>query len=119
MVDARPLVVVVCGAPLLGEAIGSALAWLADVRAYPAGRGATARFLESARPDGIVLDAEVEEAESYARTAGVPLVRVRLGDHKLDVLTADGWDVLDNPADSAEVIADVLAGAVVGRKAGH
>lgn len=120
MVRTRPLVVVVAHTPLLAEGLAASLDWLADVRSYPAGRPATREFLDHARPAGIVVEGDPGDpaVSDYATAAGVPLVRVRLDEQRLEVVTVGGTELLENPDGSADLIADVLAGAIVAQPEG-
>lgn len=115
MVQTRPLVVVIAHTPLLAEGVAASMDWMADVRPFPEGRPATRAFLDYARPAGIVVEGDHSDAavNDYAAAAGVPLIRVRLDERRLEVVTAAGTELLDNPDGSADLIADVLAGAIL------
>ncbi len=88
----QPLVAVLYSVPLLCEALSSALDDIAEVHAFPAGRGDTVGLLRSVRPDAIVVDDpdEAESARRWARRHSVPLVRVGLREQTISVLRNGG-----------------------------
>jgi hypothetical protein len=114
----QPLVAVLYRVPLLCEALSSALDDIADMQAFPAGRGDTVGLLRSIRPDAIVVDDpdEAESARRWAKRHDVPLVHVGLREQTLNVLRNGDWD--EHPCASAESIRNALAGSLYGRRAG-
>jgi hypothetical protein len=112
----QPLVALLYSVPLLCEALSSALDEIADVQAFPAGRGDTVGLLRSIRPDAIVVDDrdEAESARRWARRHHVPLVRVGLREQTIDILRNGDWD--QRPCPTAESIRNALAESLYGRR---
>ena len=65
----QPLVAFLYSVPLLHEALLSTLDSIADVQAFPAGRGDVTGLLRSVKPDAIVVDDadEADEARGWAK----------------------------------------------------
>lgn len=118
--ERRPLVAVVCRAPVVSEAVVSSLESIAEVRAFSAGLGDTAGLLRSLLPDGIVVDDEAEaaEAEAYARESGSLLLHVALPEGRMRVLKGGIWEELGESNTSTETIRNIIVGAIFGRKGG-
>jgi hypothetical protein len=78
----KPRVAVICGTPLLSEAVEAAVGDVMTVQSFPAGSGDVAGLLGALRPDGIVVESaeEAEDARAFACAAGLPLVHVSLAD---------------------------------------
>jgi len=112
---ALPLVAVVCGVPLLSEAVEQALQGMAEVRSFPAGGGDTAGFLRFLRPDAVVVDSvdEAQQAVRFARDAGATLVHVSLPDQRLRLLRAGGWVEYANGSASPERLRSALAAGLL------
>jgi hypothetical protein len=110
----RARVVVISATPLLGEAVAAEMRPHADVRVYPAGAGDTAGLLKWTAPDCIVVDTdgEAEQIEEYARDRRIVALHVVLGRHVVRVLRDDGWEQIDNPDDSPDLIRNVLVGGM-------
>jgi hypothetical protein len=113
----QPLVAVLCGIPMVGEAVAAALDSIAEVRRFPAGRGDTTGLLSWLRPDAVVVDTDEEAtgAARFARETGAPLVHVSLEGPKLRVLRGDGWEEVGAAGGSAEALRNVVVGAIFGR----
>ena len=111
----QPLVAFLYSVPLLHEALLSTLDSIADVQAFPAGRGDVTGLLRSVEPDAIVVDDadEADEARSWAKRHHVPLVHICLRDQKIRVLRKGGWD--ETAGAGAETIRNILAGSLYGR----
>ncbi len=111
----QPLVAFLYSVPLLHEALLSTLDSIADVQAFPAGRGDVTGLLRSVKPDAIVVDDadEADEARSWAKRHHAPLVHICLRDQKIRVLRNGGWD--ETAGAGAETIRNVLAGSLYGR----
>jgi hypothetical protein len=114
--ERQPFVAVLYSVPLLCEALSSALENIADVHAFPAGRGDTVGLLRSIAPDAIVVDDpdEAESARRWARRHSVPLVHVGLREQKISVLHNGGWE--ERPGPTAESIRNAVAGSLYGRR---
>jgi hypothetical protein len=69
----RPLVAIVCFAPLMAEGIASALDGIADARLLPADVEDLAGLLRTLDPDAIVVDRECRAAHAHSDETGVPL----------------------------------------------
>lgn len=112
-----PLVAVVCSVPILAEAVGVALADIAEVRVFPARRGDTAGLLRWLSPDAVVVDTEDEAdaAAEFARATRAPLIQVSLHDGVLRVLRDGDWSETPAPGDSPEALRNVLVAGVFGR----
>ncbi len=114
----KPLVALLYSVPLLQEALASTLESIADVQAFPAGRGGVTGLLRSVQPDAIVVDDadEADEAFGWAKRHQTPLVHVSLRDQNIRVLRNGGWEVTAGAG--AETIRNVLAGSLYGRRNG-
>ena len=77
----EPFVVYFCAAPLLAEAVRTALEGIAEVRWLPAGRPGLSGLLHSLDPDAVVVDsdADADDAAAFADKAGVTLLHIGLG----------------------------------------
>jgi hypothetical protein len=113
--ESQPRVAVLYSVPLLCEALDSALADIAEVHTFRAGRD-TLGLLRAVRPDAIVVDDrdEAEEARRWAKRHGMPLVHVSLREKKIRTLHDGTWE--ERPGLSAEAVRNVLAGCLYGRK---
>ena len=111
----QPLVAFLYSVPLLHEALLSTLDNIADVEAFPAGRGDVTGLLRSVRPDAIVVDDpnEAAEARGWAKRHRLPLLHISLHERKLRLLCDGEWK--ESPATSAESIRNVLAASIYGR----
>jgi hypothetical protein len=109
-----PTVVVVSGVPLLTEAVEGALEGIAEVRAFPAGGGETADFLQLLQPDAVVVDSaeEADAAAGFARESGTMLVHVSLRDHKLRLMHGGHWQELADGSASPERIRSAVAAGI-------
>jgi len=117
MVDARPLVAVVCSVPLLGEAVESALDF-AQVRAFTERGGDVGGLLRWLRPDALVVDREetAVEATSFADEYAVPIVLVSVRERTLKLFRAGVWEKAGNgEGPTPEEIRNVVAGALFAR----
>jgi hypothetical protein len=104
--DALPLILALCSAPLLGEALARELEDVAVVRAFPPGRGDVLGLVAHANPDAIVVDRE-EDAHLLG-DLDVPVVHALLREGKVRSLRDDGWQEFDNPGGSVSVIRNVV-----------
>ncbi len=115
----KPLVVVVCAVPLLGEALCDALEGVAECTVVPAREPDLGGLLRSLQPDAIVCDDE-EQAESsaaYARFARIPVVHVSLRTHRLRVLDENRWHSVDDLEATPEGVRNLVAAEIYGRGA--
>jgi hypothetical protein len=113
----EPIVALICATPLLCEALAAAMADVARVQSFPAGRGDTEGLLRWLAPDAVVVD-EVEEAEAataYARASGAPLLHISLAEPKLLVFANDSWMAAAGGADSTHQLRNVLVGMMFRR----
>jgi len=69
----RPLVGVVCVAPLMAEGVAAALDGIADTRLLPAELDDLGALLGALRPDAVVVDGDCPPAQAYAGEQGVPI----------------------------------------------
>jgi hypothetical protein len=90
----RPLVGVVCFAPLMAEGIASALDGVADVRLLPAGVEDLAALLHTLSPDAIVVDRECAAARAYADELDLPLFVVPVEGGAAEVPSPDSLRAL-------------------------
>jgi hypothetical protein len=111
----QPLVALLYSVPLLHEALLATLDSIAEVEAFPAGRGDVTGLLRSVRPDAIVVDdaIEADEAVPWAKRHQTPLVHVSLREQKIRVLRNGQWE--ESVGTGAETIRNVLAGSLYGR----
>jgi hypothetical protein len=72
----RPLVGVVCVAPLMAEGVAAALDGIADTRLLPAEVDDLATLLGALGPDAVVVDGDCPAAREYAAEQRVPLFAV-------------------------------------------
>jgi hypothetical protein len=114
-----PLVVAVCGVPLLGEAVAGALDGLADCKVVAAGQPDIAGLLRSLQPDTIVVDDELEAeaAAMYSRFARIPVFYVPPRGRRLRVLESGRWQELEDYDASPEAIRNLVASGLYGRRA--
>lgn len=114
----QPLVAFLYSVPLLHEALLSTFDSIADVQAFPAGRGDVTGLLRSVKPDAIVVDDadEADEAQSWAKRHQIPLVHISLRDQRIRVLRDGSWE--ETAGTGAETIRNVLAGSLYGRRNG-
>ena len=114
----RPLVAVVCGVPVLGEAMRSALDF-AEVRLFSEKGGDVAGLLEWLRPDAVVVDSHdgAEGATTYAATQERPLLHVGVRESTLRLFRQGQWhDVAAGDGPTPEAIRNVVAGALFARE---
>jgi hypothetical protein len=109
----RPRVAVICGAPLLSEAVEAAVGDVMTVQAFPAGNGDTAGLLGALRPDGIVVDCHEEavNAAPFAFEADLPLVHVSLAERTLRVLRSGRWEEPEATA-GPEAVRNIMVGGI-------
>jgi hypothetical protein len=114
-----PLVVAVCGVPVLGEALTGALDSLAECKVVAAGQPDIAGLLRSLQPDAIVVDneSEAEAAATYSRFARIPVLYVPPNGGRLRVLENGRWEELEDYDASPESIRNLVAGGLYGRRA--
>jgi hypothetical protein len=114
----EPLVAVVCAVPLLGEALVGALEGLAECKIIPARQPELGGLLKSLQPDAIVVDDEEEAAvaATYARFARVPVIHVGLRTAKLRLLHDGNWVVPEDSNASPEIVRNLIAGEIYGRR---
>lgn len=113
----RPLVVVLCSVPLLGEAMGSALEF-AEVRSFAAAGGDVAGLLEWLRPDAVIVDsaAGAEAATEFAREHHLPVIHVSPRELTLRLLRSGEWEQVESTVGpTAEAVRNVVAGALFAR----
>jgi hypothetical protein len=113
--ERQPLVAFLYSVPLLHEALLSTLDSIAEMQAFPAGRGDVTGLLRSVNPDAIVVDdaSEADQALAWANRYGMPLIHISLQDQKIRVLRNGTWE--ESPGTSAEAIRNTLAGSLWGR----
>lgn len=113
----EPLVALISDVPILREALSAALAGMAEVRHFPAGRGELNGLLRAIEPDAVIVDcpSDADAAAVFARATGVPLVRLSLDDQDLRVFDGSGWIVRAGASASAEAIANEVLGGLYGR----
>ena len=114
----QPLVALLYSAPLLHEALVPTLDSIADVEAFPAGRGDVPGLLRSVKPDAIVVDDanEADQARAWAKQHQVPLVHISLHNQTIRLLRNGHWE--ETAGTGTETIRNVLAGSLYGRKKG-
>ena len=114
----RPLVAVVCGVPLLGEAMQAALDF-AEVRLFSEKGGDVAGLLEWLRPDAVVVDTEggAADATPFAIAQQRPLLHVGVRERALRLFHHGEWqDVANGEGPTPEIIRNVVAGALFARE---
>lgn len=115
--DGRPLVVVWCSVPLLGEAVDFALEF-AEVRSFASSGGDLAGLLRWLRPDAVVVDSDegAADAAPFAREHDMPLLHVSVRERSLRIYRAGEWqDVAEDEGPTPEAIRNVVAGALFAR----
>jgi hypothetical protein len=100
----RPLVGIVCFAPLMAEGIASALDGIADTRLLPAELEDMTTLLHTLAPDAIIVDRECRAAREYADEHDAPLFVVPV--------EGSGVDVPSPGRLRALVVGSLLAGQV-------
>ncbi len=114
----RPLVAVVCGVPVLGEAMQSALDF-AEVRLFSEKGGDVAGLLEWIRPDAVVVDTRdgADAATGYALAQARPLLHIGVRERALRLFHQGEWrDVANGEEPTPEAIRNVVAGALFARE---
>jgi hypothetical protein len=114
----RPLIAVVCGVPLLGEALQAALDF-GEVRLFSEKGGDVAGLLEWIRPDAIVVDTQdgAEAAASYALAQQRPLLHIGVRERELRLFHQGEWHQVGNgDGPTPETIRNVVAGALFARE---
>jgi len=114
----KPLIAVVCGVPVLGEAMRSALDF-AEVRLFSEKGGDVAGLLEWLRPDAVVVDTTVGAAgaSGYALAQQRPLLHISVRDRVLRLFQAGEWrEVASSDGPTPEAIRNVVAGALFARE---
>ena len=114
----RPLVVVLCSVPLLGEAMSSALEF-AEVRSFAAAGGDVAGLLGWLRPDALIVDsvADAEAATEFAREHDLPVIHVSVRDCTLRLFRGGEWEqVSSTEGPTPEAIRNVVAGSLFARE---
>jgi hypothetical protein len=114
----QPLVALLYSVPLLHEALVPTLESIAEVEAFPAGRGDVPGLLRSVKPDAIVVDDanEADQARAWAKQHQAPLVHISLRDQKIRVLRNGHWE--ETVGAGVETIRNVLAGSLYGKRNG-
>jgi hypothetical protein len=112
-----PLVAIVSSVPLLSEALAEAMEGIAEVRAFPAGKGDTEGLLASLEPDAVVVDSaeEATAAATFACVQGRPLVRVALREDKLLAFEDGRWREPDVYGASPEAVRNLIVAGLFGR----
>jgi hypothetical protein len=100
----RPLVAVVCVAPLMAEGVATALDGVADTRLLPADVDDLGALLRALAPDALVVDRDCRAASAHADEHSIPLFHV-------PVEAANG-DVPSPERLRALVVGSLLAGQV-------
>ena len=92
--EPRPVVALVSAAPLVTEALSSALGGFAEVLALPGGQSDLRGLLDSVRPAGVVTDdpADAAAAATYAGAGGAAVLHARIARGSLEVWNGRGWD---------------------------
>jgi hypothetical protein len=85
----RPLVGVVCFAPLMAEGVASALEGVADTRLLPAELDDMTALLRTLDPDAIVIDRECRAARAHAEEFDLPLFVVPVEGAGVEVPSPD------------------------------
>ena len=85
----RPLVGVVCFAPLMAEGVASALEGVADTRLLPAELDDMTTLLRALDPDAIVVDRECRAAQAHAEEFDLPLFLVPVEASGVDIPSPD------------------------------
>jgi hypothetical protein len=92
--EPRPVVALVSAAPLVREALSSALGGFAEVLALPGDQSDLRGLLDSVRPAGVITDdpADAAAAASYAGSGGAAVLHARIGRGSLEVWNGHGWE---------------------------
>lgn len=112
----KPLVAVICEAPLLAEGVSAAVGDVMTVQSFPAAGGDTRGLLSALVPDGIVVDRadEAAKAEPFASERNLPLVQVSLAERSLRVYGDGRWRPAE-VAPSADGVRTLLVGGIFGK----
>ena len=115
----RPLVALVCGAPVVAEALTATLEGICEVMPLHGAVSDLPGLIHAIRPDGVVFDSSLDAAGAaqLMGTSGPVLVHVSANDAAVLVLGHTGWQRRANEA-SPDEVRNVLAGALFQREAG-
>jgi hypothetical protein len=110
---ARPLVALVCRAPVVADALAVSLEAICEVMPLRGGVGDLSGLLDAIRPDGVVFDSWIDASSAAALTHDfVAPVLVHVSAHDAAVLVLEGraWQRRADEA-SPDEVRNVLAGA--------
>lgn len=112
----KPVVAVICQAPLIAEGVSAAVEDVMTVRCFSASGGDTQGLLEALRADGVVVDCEEQAAKaaSFAGERSLPLVHVSHAERSLRVLADGRWEAAGVAA-SADGVRSVMVGGIFGQ----
>ena len=112
--NGRPLVAVICTAPLISEGVDAAVGDVMNVQSFPAD-GDTRGLLGVLRPDAIVVDCPEQAALAAAFAAGsdLPVVQVSLEERTLRVLQHGDWQQAEGA--SVQDVRKVMVWGIFGK----
>jgi hypothetical protein len=110
----RPLVAVICTAPLVSEGIDAAVGDVMNVQSFPA-NGDTRGLLGVLRPDAIVVDCPEQAAlaAAFAGERDLPVVQVSLDERTLRVLRNGDWQQAEGA--SVQDVRKLMVGGIFGK----
>ena len=117
---ARPLVALVCRAPVVAEALTASLTGICEVMPLCGPVSDLPGLIHAICPDGVVFDSSIEAARAaeLVGAAGPVLVHVSATDAAVLLLVRGGWQRRANEA-SPDEVRNVLASALFQREAGE
>jgi hypothetical protein len=110
----RPLVALVCRAPIVAEALAASLGGICEVMPLQGGVSDLPGLLQAIQPDGVVFDSSLDAARAadlVGAESSPVLVHVSANDAAVLLLGGQGWQRCADEA-SPDEVRNVLAGAL-------
>jgi hypothetical protein len=118
---ARPIVLALTGTPLLTDLLRDLLDQVAVVRHFPAGSPDLEGLVRHTMPNALVIDSDQDALElaEVADELSMPLVRIALPSHEIQIFRDGGWDPVPFRIESPTTIRNLLLGELFNSPAGE